>query len=625
MKLRSLWLVLPLALATACGSGTSSSTANQPSNGASTAVQAANGTVTGFGSVVVDGVEYDDTNATVESDTDPASPTPATLGDLRLGQQVGVSFDNGQLAHISIMASVIGPIDAGSINPNDAGTRSTVANSFTVYGQTVVFTPSGDDATVFEGITDATKLQDGQLVEVHGSLDAKGEVTATRVVVLPPGGATVVRVVGVATNTTASTFSIGSLVVNYASAALVPAGATIKDGEKVFVFSDQAPTGTPPNLTITAKAVRVENARLANKMVRIGGVVSSVSQVNGQALPNFTVDGLSVDSSHASLAGGSAASDLAAGAFVRVEGTVSAAGTIQATSMTILPASAKRAVLLIGQITNFVSQKSFMVRGTTVDASKAQFVNGTAAALANGAFVLVRGHVASTGVVADQVVIETPPANTPVRLVGVVSGYSATAAAPQPFTLLGIAMQLDANVTYTNGTSSDFKNGALVAVAGTYTGTAVDVTAVRFLGPSAAATELVTGTVANLTSANGAPTSLVVGNTTVNVTPTTTVVGGPLANGQTVTVTIQLDAASGTATAIRIEVLAPTTVHLMGAITGFKSVSSFTVDEQAVDASQATFVPSTASGSDLAVGTIVRIDGTLANGVVNATTVTIMM
>jgi hypothetical protein len=60
-----------------------------------------------------------------------------------------------------------------------------------------------------------------------------------------------------------------------------------------------------------------------------------------------------------------------------------------------------------------VSQSSFVVAGTTVDASSAGLVNGTAAQLANGAFVLIRGHLSPGGVVADTVTFETPPRTSP--------------------------------------------------------------------------------------------------------------------------------------------------------------------------------------------------------------------
>ena len=138
-------------------------------------VGAVSGSITGFGSVFVDGAEYDDTAATVSDDTDPANPVASTLDALAIGQSVDLSLDSaGRFRHLGIGATLAGPIDAGSIDPNDAGSSNMVANSFTILGQTVTFVPSGAGATLFVGVTDSTQLMDGQQVLVHGPLDASG-------------------------------------------------------------------------------------------------------------------------------------------------------------------------------------------------------------------------------------------------------------------------------------------------------------------------------------------------------------------------------------------------------------------------------------------------------------------
>jgi len=596
-----------ILLAACAGSGASNTTPD-----------AVSGTITGFGSVIVDQVEYDDSAATVLRDDDPAAPTPCTLASLALGQQVDLSLQNGKIGKAFIEASVIGPIDAGSINPNDNGTENKVANSFTVLGETVVFTPSGEGATLFVGITDSTKLEDGQIVEVHGTPGAGGVVNATRVVVLPATGATALRVSGIVANATGTTFTLGTLTVDYSSARLVPSGATIADGEKVYVFSNELPQGTAPDLTLVAKSIRVANAGFATRPVRIGGLVTAVSPASGQAIPNFTVDGFQVDASKATLEGGATAADLTVNALVRVDGTFSN-GVLSASTIAITPASSGREVVLFGQVSNFTSLSSFVVRGTTVDGSQATFRNGTASQLANGAFVLVRGHLSPADVVADQITFANPPTHEPFRLDGAVSDYVSTAS-PPTFSLLGIDMQLDPNVTFVGGTSADFKDGALVEVTGTFTGTVFDVTSVLFLGIPIPEVNL-TGVLSGLVTTGGTPTGFVLNNATVTVTSSTSIANGPLANGQVVEVSGQLDTSSGDVIAQRVEVLSRDTVQLFGPITAFTSVSNFTVDDEMVDASSAAFVPASTSASDLAVGKIVRVDGSLSSGVVKASTV----
>ena len=83
----------------------------------------------------------------------------------------------------------------------------------------------------------------------------------------------------------------------------------------------------------------------------------------------------------------------------------------------------------------------------------------------------------------------------------------------------------------------------------------------------------------------------------------------------------QLDSATGTIAASRVDVLPADEVRILGAITKLSSASNFTVRDQAVDASNATFDPSNTTAADLAVGKLVLVTGSLSNGVVVATTV----
>ena len=199
------------ATLSACGGSKSSTGTGTPSSTVN--VGAVSGSITGFGSVFVDGAEYDDTAATVSDDTDPAKPVASTLDALAIGQSVDLSLGNaGRINHIGIGATLAGPIDAGSIDPNDAGSSNMVADSFTLLGQTVTFVPSGAGATLFVGVTDSTQLKDGQQVLVHGPINASGVVTANLIVVLPSGSKPFYRVTGLAqsTDATAKTFKLGA-------------------------------------------------------------------------------------------------------------------------------------------------------------------------------------------------------------------------------------------------------------------------------------------------------------------------------------------------------------------------------------------------------------------------------
>ena len=64
---------------------------------------------------------------------------------------------------------------------------------------------------------------------------------------------------------------------------------------------------------MTAATVAVPSAELANKVIRLGGPITVVTPVSGQTLPNFTVDGINVDSSKASLKVGTTSAQLVVG------------------------------------------------------------------------------------------------------------------------------------------------------------------------------------------------------------------------------------------------------------------------------------------------------------------------
>lgn len=157
-----LWLILislSLAALTGCSGGISGT--GKQSSGVSV------GQVEGFGSIFVNGVEFDTSNATLIVENTVIGIGDAVVNsNLAQGQVVRVtgSFNadgtTGVADTIEYESLLTGVID--SITANVAGSRQLVAMGYTVLV---------DDQTLFDG-TDITSLMAGQVIEVSGFFDA---------------------------------------------------------------------------------------------------------------------------------------------------------------------------------------------------------------------------------------------------------------------------------------------------------------------------------------------------------------------------------------------------------------------------------------------------------------------
>jgi hypothetical protein len=600
--IRSAGLALAASvLVTACGGGGSDGgTAAQGNSSTAAAATVVAGTLTGFGSVVIDGVHYPEGNVNAARDVDGIVERAITMAGVKIGQQVEASLDDqGRVTKVLVRATAEGPVEAVDVT----------AATLTVAGQTIHVT-TGDGATLFEGAAGLEDLSAGDWVEVHGTLNADGEIVATRIEVKPAGGETQVRAAGLIQDLdeTAKTFMLGGLTVDYASAAIRPDGATLANDVFVFVYADAAPSGG----TLTAKSVRVaRKPKLEGREFRIGGLVTDAA-ADGRT---FKVNGVRVDATTAELKGGGLPvwTDVKDMALVRVEGTLGTDSTgvvLKATRVILVPASEQRAIVLIGQVSDFVSAASFTVRGTPVNAATATFSNGTIDDLADGAFVEVKGRIEGDMIKADTVRFRQPVQGMTVKFFGTVSEFDAAAGT---FKLAGLSMTLSDGVVFKNGTAADFVDGARVQVKGSFDGTRFVVTEVEFKSALSAVLVHLEGVASEV----GA-TSLVVNGATIQIAATTRIEGGPLADGQRVEVVAQWVGGDLVATKIEVDE-AGVEVRLSGPITDFVSRADFKVADQRVDASAAELKNGDAAA--LANGALVRVRGTLDAGVVIATRV----
>jgi hypothetical protein len=382
--LAAAWAALALA---ACGGGGSDagSTSATPS---ATATSFAAGPITGFGSVIVRGVRFDDSNAQV-SDDDGVSHRSS---DLRLGmmaeiESAGITSDSsgshGLAKSIRFGSEIIGPVSAVAAD----------GSSLVVLGESVQI----DTATLFDDrfVGGLTAITAGTVIEVHGVLDVtSGVYTATRIE--PKPNAPFFKLRGVVSNIdkTAHTLRIGSGTdtISY-DAIAANAPSTLDNGLLVRVRLQTAQVGGQWVAATIVSAVRKLGDH--DEVELEGTITDSTFDTDKK----FSVNGIAVDASGASFPNGS--TGIVLGARVEVKGSA-VNGVVVATRVTIETEHEFEAAgfELHGTISALdTTAKTFALRGMTVNygGSAVEFRKGTVADLANDKKVEVKGLRSSVG------------------------------------------------------------------------------------------------------------------------------------------------------------------------------------------------------------------------------------
>ncbi|HET9580347.1 MAG TPA: DUF5666 domain-containing protein [Usitatibacter sp.] len=585
-------------LAAACGGGAGPIMAGIGSGGTG---GIASGPINGFGSVIVNGVRFDDTGARVTIDGVPDRP----VSDLRLGMVVEVhggidaGGKTGRAEEIVASLAALGPVDA----------TSAASGTLTVLGQRV----RRDAATVFDGFTTLDALAPGDLVAVSGLHDADGAIVATRIERRPAASATAYQAEGMVSGLTSTTFRLESLTVDFSRAQLTGFPASgLANGQLVSVRSTALPAGG---------RLDAAGVRLAGVSAPAGTFVEYVGYVSGfRSLSSFGVGALRVDATSAQFVGG-APSGLADGVRVEVEGRI-VDGTVVASEIDFLTLGDETAAELDGPVTDFLSVSSFRVRGQQVDASRAAFTGGTVASLANGRIVHVIGMVNGSVVAASSVDFRDAAPAEATRLA--VDGTVTDFVSPASFRVNGRAVAANAATVFRGGTAADLANGCHVAAEGVVSSGVLNAASITLFPADAPRNVSTEGRIENFVSL----ASFTVNGQAVAAGGATVYTGGnasQLANGVSVEVTGTLSGGVLHASAIDIRLPAPQAsgepVEVEGYITQFASVSSFKVAGQLVDATAAVF--ENGSASSLANGLKVKATGPVSGGVLRATKIEI--
>jgi len=273
------------------------------------------GPITGFGSIFVNGVEFETGGADITVNDQANQPENA----LRLGMIVriiGAVGDDGKTGvaeSVVFSADLEGPIaDAPVTDSVDPGIKS-----FSVLG-TVVRVQDGQ--TVFDDLTFATLVQ-GQFIEISGFFDATRNVLSATRVELQSGDRNEVRLKGTVRNLTQAAgvgeFTLGSVTVTFdATTKLPPAG--VNNGQFVKVEGNLTDPVNSPG-TVVARRIDIEDDDVPDDVeASISGIVGDF-----RGLDNFRIDGQTVNALNAEFNPPALRDALGNGARVKVEGVFS--------------------------------------------------------------------------------------------------------------------------------------------------------------------------------------------------------------------------------------------------------------------------------------------------------------
>ena len=298
-----------------CGGGGSGS--------GSTSSGLSSGTITGFGSVFVNGVEYETGGSSISVDG-----AAATESDLAVGMRVTVRGSDdgrrGTATSIEYADELEGIVQTANIAANGSGT-------LTVMGLTVQV----DNTTFFEskvaGITGPADIAPGNVIEVSGNRLDDNTVQATLIEVkraaFTPG--TEIEVKGVISNLTATTFRFGSMTIDYSSAQLddIP-GGSLSDGLYVEVKST---AGLDASGTLLASKVELESGGDRDYDGGAGEEMKLVGPIgSGSTASSFNLNGTTVRVTGSTRFEHGTSASIADGVEVKVEGRFDSNGDLVA-------------------------------------------------------------------------------------------------------------------------------------------------------------------------------------------------------------------------------------------------------------------------------------------------------
>ena len=346
------------------------------------------GVIEDFGSIVVNGVHYDDTQANIIIDGNPGQPRAA----LKLGMVVEIEGDRsadgatGRADVVRVNRTLFGQVERLDTSSGGLG----------VLSQTVSTNPQ----TRYEGMAGLATVAIGDWVAIHGLSDpAKNTLVATLVERLPAPATGQSEIRGIAGHEHDGRFRIGGLGVSAPGVAVDNGGYVAVKG----VLDPASGVLVATSVVVTAEVDVEEEAE-----TEVEGYADDV-----RSHTDFTVAGVVVDANRASFSGGTD-KDLKQGVRLVVEG-VMRNGVLVAEEIEFKGLSQKTAtrssakVEVEGFVSLFASADEFVVNGRRVDAGAARISNKSRLALVPGIKVHVKGRAGIGGSIAATSVIFAKP------------------------------------------------------------------------------------------------------------------------------------------------------------------------------------------------------------------------
>jgi len=329
----------------ACSGGSGNSVAGIDRTGAP--VIASYGTVSAFGSVVVNGVHYNTSGATFTIDGDAGAQSDLGIGDVVL---VKGSLDSGGATGVATSVRFDNNLE-GPIASID-----TAANTFVALGQVIrVTADTSFDSTIQPPAL--STLTVGDVVEVSGLVQFDSSVNATRIDRRPLGGQVELSGTVALHQAGPRLFTLNTQSVDYQLATLKNfPGNAVDNGQRVLV------KGSLVSGVIRATSVEY----LGDEFRGTGGerreVEGSITRFTSTS--DFAVSGLPVTTNAQTSFEGGTAADLALGVKVEVEGNLDDAGVLVAMKIEIRHSAPVRIVATVDSVNTAAG--SFVVLGVTV-------------------------------------------------------------------------------------------------------------------------------------------------------------------------------------------------------------------------------------------------------------------